>query len=207
MLSQTCKAFASVVYAGVTGADPKQASDTISSLVDEDDWPFSGSYHRLCQYIKIEEVNRAESLRSHADWTVSTAIPVSTIAGLEIFNPRTERWVHPELVARNNWETNHPNPIDQNEDALPWNTRYAVVFAGTWLELLTNGRFESTIHRVMTSSDAALSRTSAPFFMRPTERVFARVEECFDDRLQPSDMGATEAMEAISKFLLQKQFR
>jgi hypothetical protein len=89
------------------------------------------------------------------------------------------------------------------------------VFAGAWLELLTEGKIEATLHRVVARRPSAAAasaaeagassglRLSAPFFLRPDERVFERVDEVFDDpdNLEMLGMGPTDAVREMSRFL------
>ena len=151
-----------------------------------------------------------ESLRSHTDWTICTCIPCSSIPGLQIYNPITKQWICIEeeilllsLGCRDNSHyaegegenTNDTNNMKTN------NSRYVIVMAGKYLELLTNGTIPACIHRVVvevvtkncesdvpskTTAKATANgtkqneeaRLSAPFFLRPTETTFERMMVC-----------------------------
>lgn len=45
MLLQLCKAFACILYSGVTGTQPQPATQLIASFLHDDDHSFSGNYH------------------------------------------------------------------------------------------------------------------------------------------------------------------
>lgn len=200
LLSQMAKAFSSVVYAGASDVSPKEASDLISSLVDDEHQSFSGSYHRMCRYLRVKGDGWGESMRSHVDWTLSTPIPVSNVAGLEIFHPQTSEWIRPELTSRQLFERD--GAVHEGR----WNSAYVVVMTGAWLEILTNGEIESTIHRVVSDAKAE-SRKSAPFFMRPREAIFERVDAIFDNvDATIMAMDASEATESICSFLSEGLF-
>jgi hypothetical protein len=171
MLSVLGKAVASIAYAGVYDCEPQEASDVMSRLLDDDDKPFSGSFHRLAKYVPVKGTTEwTESLRSHGDWSLTTPIPVSSIAGLEIFSKTQQEWVRPELIARALWER-EGCPSDSHR----WNSRYVTVMAGKWMELLTRGAIETCIHRVV-AARGVTQRLSAPYFMRPKPRVFEEAE-------------------------------
>jgi len=208
MLSQLCKAFACILYSGVTGTQPLPATQLIASLLDDDGRSFSGSYHRLCQYVKVSDEKAAErgswseSLRSHVDWTVSTAIPVSAIAGLEIYDPVKQQWICPEKAAKQHWEKTEAASHDSGSSTFRWNSYYAIMMSGAWLELLTQSDVEATVHRVVADrSTFHRQRQSAPFFMRPRELVFRKVDELFDDRSKQYDGDVDLAKECIGNLL------
>lgn len=263
LLAQLCKAFAVVAYAGAVDAAPSDATALLDRLLIDDRSPysrhFSGSYHRLCRYLPLggsiaptlsdgnEKVNESslprwgESLRPHVDWTISTAIPVSSVAGLEVYAPSESiaepgssvsssqpenkaRWIRVEQAVRKSIEdkvskdTTNGDASCGDNPPLRWNSRYVVVFAGAWLEVLTQNKIEATLHRVVTRrpSAAAVSgtspsspRLSAPFFLRPHELVFEKVEDVFDNPENEAivSMSPTEAVREMSRFLHEFEFR
>jgi hypothetical protein len=248
LLAQLCKAFAVVAYAGTAGVSPSRATALVDSLLTEDgpgpSRPFSGSYHRLCRYLPLEgstgrngddddkgstnpsSSRWGESLRPHVDWTISTAIPVSSIAGLEVYDldqPRSaaasenspqptkpRRWVRVEEAAHK-FSTGDKGVANGSRKSPPfrWNSRYVLVFAGAWLELLTGGELESTLHRVVSSRAAASPRLSAPFFLRPHERVFERMDQVFDDPENDEivALDPRQTVREMSRFLHESDFR
>jgi isopenicillin N synthase-like dioxygenase len=141
------------------------------------------------------EGKETENLGSHCDWSIFTIVPVSEVAGLQIFNG--EAWVSPEIVARRHAERDGVNMSDSTSC---WNTKYAVVMAGKWLELLTNGRVPSTIHRVV-SPRGSPRRFSVPFFLRLRPEVLETVEEQLVLEA-PTDIKASTL--AMSQFLIRK---
>jgi hypothetical protein len=239
LLAQLCKAFATVVYSGSSGTLPANATRLMESLLDDPGRSFGGSYHRLCRYLpfppqpvpsssgKIKHGDGwGESLRPHADWTISTAIPVSSVAGLEVYEPfalqprigqqnvASRRWIRIEQVAHDEWKRKNAPSDGTTTTQCCWNAHYVVVFAGAWLELLTDGDVESTLHRVVSRRDDAAEasrarqRMSAPFFMRPKELVFERTDQVFDDPSSEdvAQLDSTEAVRAMGRFLRESNF-
>jgi hypothetical protein len=248
LLAQLCKAFATVVYSGSSGTLPANATRLMESLLDDPDRSFGGSYHRLCRYLplppqpKNSEIPSAsgappngtgwgESLRPHADWTISTAIPVSSVAGLEVYEPfalqppvgqqneASRRWMRIEQVMQDDWKRKNVARSATSDGTTTtqccWNAHHVVVFAGAWLELLTDGDVESTLHRVVSRRDDAAEastsrqqRLSAPFFMRPKELVFERTDQIFDDPSNDdvAQLDSTEAVRAMGRFLRESEF-
>jgi len=200
LLSVLGRAFATVVLAGSMPdafPSPGDASDFCAAMLDGEDEgghmkPLCGAYHRLCRYVEpdggsgggeIAEGDKVESLRSHGDWTLATAIPVSTVSGLEIYNPTLRCWVRPESILSRrylNRQRGSGGTAGESPDRKweRWNSRYVVLMAGNWLELAACGRVESSVHRVVVSDRNASggSRLSAPFFMRPKQEVFDATE-------------------------------
>jgi len=153
-------------------------TDDGTDLGLDNDTPWSCSMHRLCQYsgkTTQENLPIKENLRSHADWTLATLIPVSEVAGLEIWSPVSRSWICPELTARKHWE----NLRFKNEEYLPWNAHYVVLMAGKWLEIFTNGLVESAVHRVVATQSK--SRCSVPFFLRPRNQVALAMQDAFGE--------------------------
>jgi hypothetical protein len=244
LLAQLCKAFATVVYAGSSGTSPDNATRLMESLLDDPSRPFGGSYHRLCRYLPLQPRQHndgapsisgswGESLRPHVDWTISTAIPVSNVEGLEVYEPSawqprtaqqqgSRRWIRIEEVAYDDWQKQNAAHNATNDGATVkccWNAHYVVVFAGAWLELLTDGDVESTLHRVVSRRDATADtvqaspsaqqqRLSAPFFMRPKELVFEKTDQVFDNPNNDSvaHMDSTEVVRAMGQFLREFEF-
>jgi hypothetical protein len=207
LFSLLAKAFASVSYAGsctesehvANKGDPKQASDLLTKMLDDPGKPFSGTFHRLAKYVPVpEEEDWSESLRSHCDWTLSTPIPVSATAGLEIFNPTSHTWIRPEQTAKALWE--HEKGEHRATDDNRWHSRYVIVMTGKWLELISKGEILSCIHRVV-SIRGENSRLSAPFFMRPRPQVFSDAEAV---QFKNGTSGNIESMRAIGEYLLHK---
>jgi hypothetical protein len=159
----------------------QQSRQLVDALLDDDNRAYAGAYHRLARYLPVAAADTTaprESLRSHADWTLATPIPVSRMAGLEIY--QAHQWIQPEAwVQQQQQESNH--------------ARYVVLMTGKWLEIVTAGRVESCIHRVVSNPHATTQRISAPFFMRPKDDVFQLVKETFDhDNHGPDDYQFVE---------------
>ena len=133
-----------------------------------------------------------ESIRPHCDWSLATLVPVSAVTGLEIYSSNHDVWIRPEQVARRHYDHHYKassssslqkNPSqrqpqqrgnDHGGNAPSWHSRYVVVLAGKWLELLSNGAVQSTIHRVVmqhSKESKNRHRLSAPLFLRPTREA------------------------------------
>lgn len=213
-LSQLAKAYATVLYAGATQSKPGEATMLMESLLNEPGRSFSGSYHRLCRYVRLGSKDASksapswgESLGSHVDWTITTAIPVSAIDGLEIYDSSQNQWIRIERAARELGKQMRPpsNRVPATERR--WNSHWVVLMAGAWMELLTNGTLESTLHRVVTDPQAS-RRLSCPYFMRPRELVFERTNQVFDnaDDAAVLALGPEEALNVMSRFLREGEF-
>ncbi|GKY95971.1 hypothetical protein MPSEU_000557600 [Mayamaea pseudoterrestris] len=208
LMSQLCKTFTSVVNSGERC--PRDAAvlrdrllyEMDSTLYDEP-W-MSGTYHRLCQYVSGElqtEIDDDTStgrrlLRSHCDWTIATALPVSAIPGLELYDPSTKRWIRIEQVLAGMHHSNATAADAASEHN--WNSQYAVVITGSWLELLTKGETKATVHRVISDPTCREQRMSAPFFMRPRESLFRQVDQEFN-RAVVDDCDALDYRQAMHK--------
>ena len=163
----------------------------ISSLLDDKQQQFVNAEHRLSQYIigneneqKEESTSnqekQKESLRSHTDWTVTTCIPLSSIPGLQIYKPKTNEWIIPELLLKGRGRT-----------------KYVIVMAGNWIELLTNQKIISCVHRVVNPTTTTSTnknnnsnrRLSAPYFLRPKRYIFDMMQEVFNNENEKNDIG------------------
>lgn len=107
------------------------------------EWRQQGSsFQRLMRYLPSQQHRSTTHLQAHCDWTLVTLIPISQVPGLQVHTD--QGWVQAER---------HKGGSG------------VVVLIGKWLEILTGGSVESTIHRViLPEGDAA--RYSAPFFFR-----------------------------------------
>jgi len=195
LVAQVGRCYSASIYAQSTAA-AAAASDNVlsahdalhifSNLLDDDDDVVdhpdknSGSFQRLARYYynpassdDTVPKQQKESIRAHCDWSFATLVPVSAVTGLEIYNGRA--WVRPEHVARRHYEETmiHRRRDDPN---IRWQSHYVVVLVGKWLETLTKGAVESTIHRVVSCHDRQPARLSAPLFLRPTMQVSEAAE-------------------------------
>ena len=130
---------------------------------------------------------QTKNLESHCDWSIFTIVPVAGVSGLQVYDVSSQIWICPEAVARKHAGNN----LSER-----WNGRFAVVMAGKYLELLTDGKVESTIHRVVSPRNTP-QRYSAPFFLRLNLDVLDALDSLALE--QPDDVLASRL--AISEFL------
>lgn len=122
----------------------------------------SMSPQRLCQYSNrkegVDTVTR-EVFGAHTDSTFITAVPVTQVAGLEIFDEDQECWYQPELRAKLHWQQQSP------DDDLPWHARYVVLMPGELLQVATRNEVMAAVHRVVATRGGP-ARYSAPILLR-----------------------------------------
>lgn len=164
---------------------PKMASEKASLLADElldDRIPLKAdivhleesvcmSPQRLCSYTNINsDTPIKEIFGAHTDSSFVTAVPVSCVAGLEVFDEAEGVWYRPELAAKKFW-SHQPTTQNKSEgvvdpgEELPWNVRYVVLMPGELLQLATRNEILASVHRVLASSDGP-TRVSAPVLLR-----------------------------------------
>jgi hypothetical protein len=128
----------------------KQISTTSAECSNK--YTVSMSPHRLLQYGPNEMTcnesgNNSEIFGAHTDTTFITAVPVASVAGLEIFDEAAQLWYRPELAV-------HRYHSDKENDSLPmttlpWYTRYVVLMPGELLQLVTCNEVPAAVHRVI----------------------------------------------------------
>lgn len=119
----------------------------------------SNSYHRLIRYINSEPSTDEDTaaFNSHVDSSFLTLIPMPKLPGLEIWSPclkngkdgQNGQWVRPIK----------PDYYDVEDDFA-----YVIAMAGEFLQLTSNGKVPTCIHRVLPPMPG---RISAPLFLRP----------------------------------------
>lgn len=156
----------------ITSAVLEMHSDSAGKLIDDGTMRLEGegkstmigkdavsnSYHRLIRYINSQPSTDEDtaSFRSHVDSSFLTLIPMPKLPGLEIWSPclkndqeRGGEWVRPT----------RPDISDDEEDFA-----YVIAMAGEFLQLTSNGKVPTCIHRVL---PPVPGRISAPLFLRP----------------------------------------
>ena len=132
------------------------------------------SFQRLARYMQADpEQTETENLGSHCDWSIFTIIPVSDEPGLQVFDTQEKRWLSPEVAIQNHCERSVR--ISDQELDIDRNDSFVVLMAGKWFELLTGGKAESCIHRVISPRDTP-RRFSAPFFLRLQLPILEAIE-------------------------------
>lgn len=218
-----CFSAAHLTQAKTAGAESLRV---IAHLLDSgDQGGNSRSFQRLAKYYyrnnqlhqqgtRQISSHQMESIRPHCDWSFATLVPVSAVTGLEIYNGNV--WIRPEEVARRHYRQQQAPELsgDENNDTarsttLQWQSRYIVVLAGKWLEILTNGAIRSTIHRVVrccsdseSANSPAARRMSAPLFLRPTRKVSEDAEDLVWEAGVGADNTLETARKRLSDFLL-----
>lgn len=183
---------------------------TTNDELSEADTPWSCTVHRLCRYATTgsthddSDISFIENIRSHTDWTLMTLVPASNIVGLEIWNPTLQEWTQPEVTARR-------HHLETDDDDASWNAPYIVVMAGKWLEILTNGKTQAAVHRVVASNSNdhdSKARMSAPFFLRPRNRIATDIQKNFGadsgDVFDIEHVGTRSAVDILNSFLWQR---
>jgi isopenicillin N synthase-like dioxygenase len=171
-----------VVAGALEGEDPAAVNQMIEGLIREPGKQYAVSNHRLSRYIVEEGTYPQESLRSHVDWSLVTAIPLSHTPGLQLWQPQRKTWAEPEILDEHQSVAEH--------------SRYVVIMAGRWLELITKQQGLSCIHRVTTLTT---ERLSAPFFLRPKESLFETMQQEFNTVEVSQTIGA--AISSMSSFV------
>lgn len=190
LFADITKTVGTIIAAGALEKDLQLMDKVASTMLDEKNGhPFVNADHRLCRYILGNKTKKAkESLISHTDWTFTTCIPLSAIPGLQVWKPNEEKWIVPEAILG-------------GKDR----TRYVVVMAGKWIELLTNQKITSCVHRVVTMNDGTqdetMARLSAPFFCRTKRAIFDTFQDAFDESWEapPGGMSQEEAIDSMGQ--------
>jgi len=154
----------------ITSAVLEMQSDSANKLIDdgtrleEDNQSMIGSdvsnsYHRLIRYINSQPSTDEDTaaFNSHVDSSFLTLIPMPKLPGLEIWSPclkngkdgQDGEWVRPIK----------PDCYDEED-----NCAYIIAMAGEFLQLTSNGKVPTCIHRVLPPMPG---RISAPLFLRP----------------------------------------
>ena len=141
----------------------------------------SSSLLRICKYhddnvpISLTEqdsvsssdnTNRKVWFGAHTDSSFLTLSLLSHTPGLDIVDQHENRWISPELLLRTLTPAEDISSITESSDRLQ--ARYAVVFVGEFLQVLSKHRFKAAVHRVRnfqhttTTSTAATSTTILP---------------------------------------------
>ena len=150
------------------------------------------SPHRICRYEAIGDntkpglSNSKEIFGAHTDTSFMTLVPVAAISGLEIFDESSNKWLRPELLARQAWEDdrrikglNIEAQFDrvtslggdkEHDVDLPWYCRYIVAMPGELLQIVTRNKVAAAVHRVV-GSKVGEARMSAPALLRPRSGV------------------------------------
>jgi len=151
------------------------------------------SPHRLCRYQGVAKKDddgknkpassNKETFGAHTDTSFLTLVPVADVSGLEVFDEAAEKWLRPELLARQKWEEQQheqgKDPAAQTESItvfddesgeerkvdLPWHCRYVVAMPGELLQIGTRNEVGAAIHRVISVLNGE-ARISAPALLR-----------------------------------------
>lgn len=140
------------------GKIPVGNSLRLSKLSERDDGlEFSSSLLRICNYQHSKRSDDLLAFGAHTDSSFITIAPVSSNAGLEIFDQRLKRWVRPET------------DLDPGK---------AIVFVGEFLQLLTKSRFKAAVHRVVYNHNhMAMDRVSCPFLIRGRHEMVINIHD------------------------------
>eukprot|EP00580_Thalassiosira_gravida_P020533 CAMPEP_0201677938 /NCGR_PEP_ID=MMETSP0494-20130426/45165_1 /ASSEMBLY_ACC=CAM_ASM_000839 /TAXON_ID=420259 /ORGANISM="Thalassiosira gravida, Strain GMp14c1" /LENGTH=529 /DNA_ID=CAMNT_0048160999 /DNA_START=199 /DNA_END=1785 /DNA_ORIENTATION=- len=166
----------------------------------------SNSYQRLIRYLKPQQSNNPEDGETktdadaafwpHVDSTFLTLIPMPELPGLEVWCPSKNDAENCDLGQGGEWV----RPIADVDDGEEEDCAYVIALAGEFLQLLSDGRVPTCIHRVippqhtaptsLTSSPAGnygfgpkgkyKPRISAPLFVRPRRKDDATLDVSSD---------------------------
>ena len=146
------------------------------------------SPHRICRYEGKKKSNENKSVSNaqetfgaHTDTSFMTLVPVAEINGLEIFDEDANKWLRPELLARQVWEDERQRKgldpsaqtdtvtifdgDEEHEIDLPWHYRYVVAMPGELLQIASRNEVAASVHRVVSVTDGD-ARVSAPVLLR-----------------------------------------
>ena len=146
----------------------------------------SNSYHRLIRYINSGPSTDEDTaaFRSHIDSSFLTLIPMPKLPGLEIWCPCLRNgangdgeWVRP--IKPDSIHDEEDTDADTADDSV-----YIIAMAGEFLQLLSNGKTPTCIHRVL---PAKPGRISAPLFLRPRRGEDALLDVDLDLNVRESD--------------------
>ena len=221
LFAEMTKTVGTIVAAGALEKDLLLTDKIVTSILDDrNGHPFVNADHRLSRYIlgntdaqkentteatatatataiATRKVAKAkESLISHTDWTFTTCIPLSAIPGLQVWKPRSKEWIVPEAILGGG---GGGSGKDDRDDV---RTKYVVVMTGKWIELLTDRKITSCVHRVVTNPTTITPRLSAPFFCRVKRPVFDLVQDEFQSSWSdPSPFGSSqeEAIDSMGR--------
>ena len=209
LFAEMTKTVGTIVAAGALEKDLLLTDKIVTSMLDDrNGHPFVNADHRLSRYIlgktdaqkqqtaTTKAAKAKESLISHTDWTFTTCIPLSAIPGLQVWKPRSKEWSVPEAILGGSGSRSG------NDDQDDVRTKYVVVMTGKWIELLTNRKLTSCVHRVVTNPTTIKPRLSAPFFCRVKRPVFDLVQDEFQSSWSdPSPFGSSqeEAIDSMGR--------
>jgi hypothetical protein len=120
----------------------------------------SNSYHRLIRYINSRPSTDEDTaaFNSHVDSSFLTLIPMPKLPGLEI-------WSHCLKNGKDGQDGEWVRPIKPDCYDAEDDSAYVIAMAGEFLQLTSNGKVPTCIHRVLPMAGAG--RISAPLFLRP----------------------------------------
>ena len=136
---------------------PGRAVYADNDCQEEADPSVSNTVLRLVHYPAIDDKEGgAFPFGPHTDTTFLTIIPISAQPGLEVWNPRLEAWVCPEISSGVGGGGG------------------VCVMAGELLQVCSGGRVKASVHRVWAAKGNP--RTSSPLLLRHAEKVVDRTK-------------------------------
>jgi isopenicillin N synthase-like dioxygenase len=162
----------------------KKLIDDGTSVVETTQLPanqVSNSYHRLIRYLKPDENATGAAFEPHIDSTFLTMIPMPKLPGLEVWCP--SRSIKEGIRQRGEWV----RPTLQSDEHSNDDNAYIIVMAGHFLELTSDGKVPTCIHRVVPpphkNTCKYQPRVSSPLFLRPRRGEEATLD--LDSDLRP----------------------
>ena len=167
----------------ITSAALEMHSDSADKLIDDGTrleeesqsmigTDVSNSYHRLIRYINSQPSTDEDTaaFSSHVDSSFLTLIPMPKLPGLEIWSPCLKN-------GKDGQDGEWVRPIKPDCYGVEDDSAYVIAMAGVFLQLTSNGKVPTCIHRVLPPMKG---RISAPLFLRPRRGDDAMLDVALD---------------------------
>jgi len=187
----------------------------------------SNSYQRLIRYLKPQQSNNPEDGEAitdadaafwpHVDSTFLTLIPMPELPGLEVWCPSKNDAENCDLGQRGEWvrpieplfesssssgEEGADDDVNDDDDEEE-DCAYVIALAGEFLQLLSDGRVPTCIHRVIPPQHTASTTTPsspADYGFGPKGKYKARISAPLFVRPRRKDDATLDVRSDLKKF-------